>query len=119
MQFLANENFPLESVRLLKEAGHQIEAVILQCPGISDDEVLLIARDENRIILTFDRGYGDLIYRKRLAKPSGLVCFRFDPIEPSEPAERLFAIMQISDLTLEGKFTIADRLRIRQRPLPK
>jgi len=40
MRFLANENFPLRSVHRLREAGHDIEAVIEDSPGVKDREVL-------------------------------------------------------------------------------
>lgn len=33
MDFLANENFPLLSVRLLREAGHYVVGIIQEAPG--------------------------------------------------------------------------------------
>ncbi len=36
-------------------------------------EVLARAVDEQRIILTFDRDYGELIYRFRLPPPKGVI----------------------------------------------
>ena len=63
MRFLANENFPLPSVRLLRSAGHDVLSITEESPGISDDRILARAVAEERIILTFDRDYGELIYR--------------------------------------------------------
>jgi hypothetical protein len=40
MHFLANENFPLESVRSLRTAGHDVAAVIEDSRGAKDHEVL-------------------------------------------------------------------------------
>lgn len=62
MRFLANENFPLPSVRLLRSAGHDVLSITEESPGISDDRILARAVAEERIILTFDRDYGELIY---------------------------------------------------------
>lgn len=62
MRFLANENFPLPSVRLLRSAGHDVLSITEESPGISDDRILTRAVAEERIILTFDRDYGELIY---------------------------------------------------------
>ncbi|HAG08133.1 MAG TPA: hypothetical protein DCK87_00990 [Desulfotomaculum sp.] len=68
MLFLANENFPLESIRKLREEGYDVASIIEDSPGITDKEILFQARKENRIILTFDKGYGDMIYRLRVAR---------------------------------------------------
>ena len=45
MQFLANENVPLKSVYLLREAGHDVAAIIEDSPGVKDEEVLKLAAE--------------------------------------------------------------------------
>jgi predicted nuclease of predicted toxin-antitoxin system len=117
MDFLANENFPLLSVRLLREAGHRVVSIIQEAPGSKDEDILKRAHRERLILLTFDRDYGELIYRHQDFPPAGVVYFRFAPATPSEPAEILNSIMASSDLSVIGKFTIVERGRIRQRSL--
>ncbi|MBP0003747.1 MAG: DUF5615 family PIN-like protein [Cyanobacteria bacterium SBC] len=73
MQFLANENCPLPSVRTIRRAGYNIASVTEDSPGIDDRAVLTRAANEKRIILTFDRDYGELIYRLRLPSPKGVI----------------------------------------------
>ncbi|GAB4526219.1 MAG: hypothetical protein Kow0063_00200 [Anaerolineae bacterium] len=118
MRFIANENFPLGSVRRLREVGHEVYAIIEDSPGAKDQEVLIRAAEEQCIVLTFDRDYGELIYRWRLSIPEGIVYFRFNPATPQEPAEYLLRLLAVSSLSLEGKFTVVERERVRQRPLP-
>ncbi len=118
MRFLANENFPLVSVRLLQEAGHDVVAIINDAPGTKDPEVLARAFHEERIILTFDRDYGELIYRFGQTAPLGIVYFRFDPLSPEEPAEHLLQLLTVGGLSLEKRFTVTERGQVRQRPLP-
>jgi len=89
MRFLANENFPLASIFYLQTASQDVVAVIKETPGARDWEVLQRAATEARVILTFDRDYGELIYRRRLSVPAGVVYFRYDPVSPEEPAEHL------------------------------
>ena len=117
MQFLANENFPLPSVSYLRQAGYDVAAVIEDSPGAKDREVLERAVREGRIVLTFDRDYGELIYRLRLPTPPGVIYFRFDPLTPQEPAERLLWLLNVSKLSVDGKFTVVQRRQIRQRQL--
>jgi predicted nuclease of predicted toxin-antitoxin system len=116
MRFLANENFPLASVGQLRAAGQDVVAVIQETPGARDPEVLQRAAAEARVILTFDRDYGELIYRRQLPVPPGVIYFRFDPLSPEEPAEHLLRLLAIADLL--HKYTVVERDRIRQRPLP-
>lgn len=116
MQFLANENFPIAGVLHLRAAGQDVAAVIQETPGARDSEVLQRAAAEARVILTFDRDYGELIYRYRLPVPAGVVYFRYDPLSPKEPAEHLIRLLTVVDLL--HKYTVVERDRIRQRPLP-
>lgn len=115
--FLADENFPIASVRLLRTSGLDVVAVIEESPGISDAEILQRAEHERRIILTFDRDYGELIFRQRLGRPSGVVYFRYVPNTPGEPGEHLLQLLAIPGIELISKFTVADRERVRQRPI--
>ena len=56
MRLLANENFPLASVRSLRAAGHDVAAIIEDTPGTTDAEVLAQAAREARIVLTIRPG---------------------------------------------------------------
>ena len=118
MQFLANENFPLISVRLLRDAGYDIVSITEDSPGAKDIDILARAEREGRIVLTFDRDYGELIYRLKRPTPPGIVYFRFDPTSPEEPAKHILQLLTVHRLSLKGKFTVTDRGQIRQRPLP-
>lgn len=118
MRLLVNENIPPASVGLMREAGHDVVAVSERSPGIPDDEVMRLARDEARIIITCDRDYGELVYRRRLPAPAGVLYLRFLPASPREPADYLARLIA-DGITLEGKFTTGDREQIRQRPLAR
>lgn len=117
MQFLANENIPLSSILRLRDSGYDVTAIIVESPGASDSEVLSKANSERRIVLTFDRDYGELIYRLKYPQPSGVIYFRFFPRTPVEPAEHLLRLLSSTEIVLENKFTVIERDRIRQRPL--
>ncbi len=119
MRALADENVPHASVLILREAGHDIKAVTDAKPGASDREVLDLAVAEGRILLTFDRDFGALIYRAAVAAPVGVVLFRFVPATPEEPAQVLLELVNRPELEFEGKFTVIDRERVRQRPMQR
>lgn len=120
MNFLANENFPLDAVSRLREAGHGVAAVVHDSPGISDEEVFERAAREDRIVLTFDRDYGRLLFEEgRSPLPSGIVYFRLDPSSPEEPADYLLALLDQPGFSVVANLTVVERDRVRQRPLPE
>ncbi len=118
MRFLADENLPLDSVRLLRSRGHDVLAVAESLSGSHDEEILSLAAREDRILLTFDRDYGELIYRRGLPVPAGVVHLRFVPQEPQQAAEIVLGLEEIADLPLVGRYTVVDPPKVRQRPLP-
>jgi predicted nuclease of predicted toxin-antitoxin system len=118
MRFLANENFPLASVQRLRQAGHDVLSASENLTSVDDETVLQRAHIERRILVTFDRDYGELIFKRRLAVPLGVLYLRFDPDTPVEPAEFLLTLLNAGEVKLENHFTVLARSQIRQRPLP-
>ena len=118
MQFLANENVPVVSIRRLRAAGYNVASVIEDSPGATDEAILWQAHTKRRIILTFDRDYGELIYRRRLPNPAGVAYFRFAPSTPEEMGEHLIELIEVGSIILDRKFTVIERGWVRQRPLP-
>jgi predicted nuclease of predicted toxin-antitoxin system len=102
MQFLANENFPLPSVRLLRQAGYDVASITEDSPGIEDSEVLTRAANKQQVVITFDRDYGELIYRLRLSLPTGVLYLRFRPHTPEEPAILLLNLLQTIRIAIWG-----------------
>ena len=119
MRFLADEHFPLPSVRILSAVGHDVAAIALESPGIPDEHVLERAVREERVLPTFDRDYGCLLYRQGAPIPKGVVYFRFVPSSLQEPAEYLLALLEQPEFLLFGKLLVVERGRVRQRPLPR
>ncbi|MHB8648348.1 MAG: DUF5615 family PIN-like protein [Thermomicrobiales bacterium] len=117
MRFLADENFPVPSIRKLRAASHDVAAIIEDSPGVEDAVVLARAASEDRFLLTLDRDYGELIYLRGFAPPAGVFYFRLEPHLPDEPAERLLALLRAPDQLFEGLFTTVDDEQIRQRSL--
>lgn len=101
---------------VLREAGHDVVSITERSPGISDDAVMRLAHAEGRIIVTFDRDYGELVFRHRLPAPQGVLYLRFLPVSPLEPAEYIARLIA-SGIELQGRFTTAYREQVRQRPL--
>lgn len=114
MRLLANENIPSPSVSKLEQQGFDVKSIGGSLSGIKDSQVLQMAVDEARVLVTFDRDYGHLIYKLGLPTPPGVIYLRFLPESPQEPADLILELLEL-DLPLEG---VLDRERVRQRALP-
>ena len=116
MRLLADENFPRSAVEALAGAGHDVTWIRSQSPGATDEQVLAIARAEKRLLLTFDKDFGELVLKKGLAASDGVVLFRLPPGRPGELASSIVATLTARD-DWEGKFSVVDSERVRMRPL--
>lgn len=115
MRLLANENIPLASIRLLQSWGFDVLSIGLEHPSISDEEVMEIAIQEQRTIVTFDRDYGELIFKKGYRPSQGVIYLRFEPLYPEYPAEIIRRIIESTHLAFEQCFTVVDETKVRQR----
>jgi predicted nuclease of predicted toxin-antitoxin system len=115
---LTNENVPLQSVRELRSHGHDVLSITETSPGMRDEQVLELACNQRRILITFDRDYGELVYMRRLPCPPTIILLRFDPVTPVEAGLLLAAFLQNIDSGISGTFIVMDRDHCRKRPLP-
>lgn len=87
-----------------------------QCAGASDDEVLLRAYNEGRILLTEDKDFGELSYRLR--KPSaGIILIRIDVKEKHIKWPRIKILLEKYESRLPGHFVTVHTDKFRFRPL--
>ena len=115
MKLLANENFPYSSIFYLRSKGYDVFSIGIDNPSIKDSEVMKIAMDEGRVIVTFDRDYGELIFRHNYKPESGVIYLRFDEYEPHQPGLIVEQILHNKDINLTRALTVVDIHGIRQR----
>ncbi len=116
-KFLANENIPLATILRLRNEGFDVSSIGLDAPSITDREVMQIAANENRTIITFDRDYGELIYKYGFRPPAGVIYLRMQNYQPEEPAELILKLLNDQNLEFVGLFTVADERSVRQRKI--
>ena len=80
-RFYANENFPLPVVDELRRLGHDVlttDEAGNAGRGVPDEDVLALAHNDRRILLTFNRRHFVRLH-ERGADHSGIVACTFDP----------------------------------------
>jgi predicted nuclease of predicted toxin-antitoxin system len=118
IKLLADENVPLPTVWRLREDGFDVSSMSELNPGVDDLEVLRTARQEQRILITFDRDFGELIFRDLAPVPPGVVYLRVLASYPEEPAGILADLLSNGEIDVAGRFTVVTRDHVRQRDLP-
>jgi hypothetical protein len=117
MRFLANENFPGAAVEALRIAGHDVVWIRTEAPGSTDASVLARAVEESRVLLTFDKDFGEMAWRARLPSQCGVVLFRLPAPAPALVGESLCGILVSRD-DWAGRFSVIEPGRVRMRELP-
>ncbi len=114
MKFLADECIDRQIVDRLRQEGHEVLYVAELDPGITDDEVMNLANQENSLLLTADKDFGELIFRQgKIAK--GVILVRLAGLSPIVKAEVVAdAIKDHAEKLLEA-FTVITPVTVRIR----
>jgi predicted nuclease of predicted toxin-antitoxin system len=118
MRILANENFPEDAVMALRRAGHDVAWIRTDAPGSTDEEVLRRAQVEYRLLVTFDKDFGELAFRAGLPAAAGVVLFRITARSSAHVA-RVALVVLGSRTDWEGHFSVVEDRRIRMTPLAR
>ena len=89
MKFLIDESSGRKLFLFLKEKGFDVKFVAEIIPRVSDKEVLEFSEKENRILVTNDKDFGELIYKQKFPH-KGVILFRMRNIEPICPDLPIF-----------------------------
>jgi len=108
MEFLADENIPLLSIRRLTDAGHDVVRIIRSPRKIPDVELLDRATELRRTIITFDSDFGRLVFAEGRIAPYGVVYLRLENHSRLEPADRMLELLLLDNDPFTGYFTTVD-----------
>ena len=114
-QFIADENVPKETVDLLKRQGVDIVSVTKFASGLSDGEVLDLANTKSRIAVTFDKDFGQLIFKEK-RKTKGLMLLRFPPKSPQQIAKRIQQVL-VANIRMENCVVTVKKDSVRVTPV--
>jgi predicted nuclease of predicted toxin-antitoxin system len=115
MRFLLDESADFPLARFLRELGHDITAIAHDYPhALKDSEVLSIAVAERRILITNDRDFGELIFRRQLSH-AGVILFRLSTEDIQIKKDRLTYVLTNHSQDLGDFIVISDqRIRVRR-----
>lgn len=91
MKFLFDVGVGAAAERWLAAQGHDVKAVRDLNPGMPDIEILELAAAEQRLVVTMDKDFGELVYRSQRAH-AGVLLLR---LEAATGAEKV-AVLEIA-----------------------
>ena len=114
MNFLADEGVDRQIVSRLREAGHFVNYVAELEPGMSDDILLSQANQDNAVLLTADKDFGELVFRLR-RHSYGIVLIRLPGLSPDKKGEIVLNTINKHSLELIDAFSVITYTGIRIR----
>ncbi|WP_272481673.1 DUF5615 family PIN-like protein [Rhodothermus marinus] len=119
VRLLADMNISPLTVALLQQQGWDVIRVSDRLPANAPDwEVLRLAREENRVLITHDLDFSSLLAISGWSKPS-LITLRLHNVDPDTVARYVDRVLRrFGQRLLEGCAVSVDEQSIRLRPLP-
>jgi predicted nuclease of predicted toxin-antitoxin system len=116
MRLLADENVPLKAIRLLRGKGDDTLSISESQPQTSDEDVLELAEKDARIVLTFDKDFGELAFCFHLPASCGIILFRIPLLSVDYVTDIIIEVIE-SRSDWAGHFSVIEPGRIRMRRL--
>jgi predicted nuclease of predicted toxin-antitoxin system len=116
MRFFADENIARALVAWARASGDDVMYAAEIRPGESDTAWLREAESQQRLILTSDKDFGELVFRDRL-NSHGIVLLRLDELSMSARIARLRQAWPVVQANTSGKFVVITPGKVRVRAL--
>jgi len=117
MHFLADESCDFGVVIALRTAGHDVTAIAEISPREEDYNVMKCALQEERILITEDKDFGQLVYASKQAT-GGVLFLRFPAKARSSLAKTVVDVVRRRGERLKGRFTVIQPGRVRFGRIP-
>jgi predicted nuclease of predicted toxin-antitoxin system len=113
---IADECVSRHVVERLRSKGFDVAWIARNRPGITDAEIIRTAAKEDRVLITEDRDFGELVIRQRY-QIRGVVLMELDRLTSAAEADRVAAILLAHSHRLDGNLIVIEPTRVRIRPL--
>lgn len=114
MNFLADEGIDKQIVDVLRKEGYVVDYVAEIEPSISDDIVLAMANEKGAILLTADKDFGELVFRKRQIS-AGVILIRLAGLSLTKKTDVAVSIIKKHINELKNAFSVITPMGVRIR----
>jgi predicted nuclease of predicted toxin-antitoxin system len=103
-------------VRQLRDEGMDVVSVLEKKAGMSDDAVITVAKNEERIVLTFDKDFGEKVFKEK-RQVEGVILLRFSPESEEAVLRKIQAVLHDFQRELKGNFLTVTPNRVKIRSI--
>jgi len=116
MNLLADEGIDKQIVDRLRQDGHVVVYIAEAAPSITDDVILAMANQQEALLVTRDKDFGELVYRLNRVT-DGVLLVRLDGVHSTTKATWVSAAITTHGTEMVGAFTVISpgSIRIRKR----
>jgi predicted nuclease of predicted toxin-antitoxin system len=112
MRFLVDECVGPSVARWLRENNHDTISAHEDCRGWDDERILDKAYSEDRIVITTDKDFGEMVFRRKLQN-CGVILLRGGFASPSKKIFMLHRVLSIPETNISGRFVVVTETGIR------
>ena len=114
MKFLFDQSADFRLIPHLRQLRHDVHVISRDYPpGLPDEDVLTIARQERGVLIVADHDFGELIFHQRLAH-AGVIFFRLPGAKLQTKIDQLNTVLAEHTDDLErGEFLVVTPGHIR------
>ena len=115
MKLLVDEGVEARIVERLRFEDHDVEYIAELASGITDDDVLDRANRGQRLLVTVDKDFGELVFRLRRVT-AGVLLVRLSGFSSNDKAEAVTGAVRDHGNEMSGAFTVVSPGLVRIRP---
>lgn len=112
MKFLADVNIEKKIIDFLRDNKFDVKWMLEDNKYLNDFEIIKIANDENRILLTNDKDFGEIVFRQKFIS-SGILLLRIYGQKVEKKVELLKKLLVINGKELYNNFIVIKEKNIR------
>jgi len=112
MRYLVDECTGPTVARWLRSLGHEVFSVHDDARGMSDKDVLEKAASENWILITNDKDFGEMIFRRQ-QKHCGVILLRLEDERSTKKIEVLKQLLEQYSERLPNRFVTVTEKQVR------
>lgn len=112
MRFLADESCDMAVIVALRSAGHDVLAVAEIARGAEDGDVIALADQDQRVLLTEDKDFGQLFFAAA-QESAGVILVRYPQKARTSLGNAIVELVSARGDALRGAFAVIEPGKVR------
>jgi len=112
VKFIIDENIGPKVAKWLRELQYDVISIYEEFRGLDDEQILRKSVKENRILITNDKDFGEMIFREGKLH-TGVIFLRLEDERSVNVIKMLDQILNIYAEKIEGNFVVVTKSSVR------